>query len=467
MDILLYIKVAVVVLLFFGASIFVHEFGHFWVARRRGMKVEEFAIGFGPKLFSWTRDGVVYSLRAIPAGGFVKLPQMITSEALEGGNAKEEIPPASPVSKILVAVAGPVMNVIFAFIIATFIYFVGLPILVNPSVIGYVEPGSEEEKMGIKPGDRIVAIDSSKVDSWQRILMNTALAPTNVFNVSIVRDGVTNIYQLTARQSADTGGLKLLNLGSQEHPVVGGVLAGNPADKAGLKAKDKILTFDGIQMVSQEQLVEIVSKRGGKECVIEVERDGQKLALKVTPHQAKDSERAMIGISFAGSYYQVQRPGPLPWLQLEDVVDQTFRTLNALFHSKQTGVGLKDLSGPPGIFAMLASRVNTDYRLALSFLVLLNINLAVLNMLPIPVLDGGHIVMSIIEKIRRKPMSLKFVEYTTTAFAILMISLMVYVSFNDIKRFKLFKAMFQQETRIEEPGATNNTTPTPATNPAK
>jgi regulator of sigma E protease len=118
----------------FGASIFIHEFGHFWVARKLGMKVEEFAVGFGPKIYSWKRDGIEYSLRWIPAGGFVKLPQMITSEALEGKNDYEgvlkgdlPVPPAPPSHKILVAFAGPFMNVVFAFAIATVIYFVGLP----------------------------------------------------------------------------------------------------------------------------------------------------------------------------------------------------------------------------------------------------------------------------------------------------------------------------------------------------
>src|SRR5580698_7930972 len=109
----LYIAAGVVFL--FGAAIFVHEFGHFWVALKMGLKVEEFAIGFGPKIFSWTRNGIVYSLRWIPAGGFVKLPQMITSSAIEGDKKEEEIPPAPPFAKILVAVAGPIMNVLFAF----------------------------------------------------------------------------------------------------------------------------------------------------------------------------------------------------------------------------------------------------------------------------------------------------------------------------------------------------------------
>src|SRR5256885_16432089 len=145
------------VLLLFGAAVFVHEFGHFCMARRRGMKVEGFAIGFGPKIFSWTRDGVEYSWRWIPAGGFVKLPQMITSEALEGASGSaESTPPAPPWSKILVAVAGPLMNVIFGFAIATLIYFVGLPVAVNPPIIGHVEPGSDENRKGIREGDPIL-----------------------------------------------------------------------------------------------------------------------------------------------------------------------------------------------------------------------------------------------------------------------------------------------------------------------
>src|SRR6266446_2974549 len=112
--------VIVSVVLLFGAAVFVHEFGHFWMARRRGLKVEGFAIGFGPKILSWKRDGIEYSWRWIPAGGFVKLPQMITSEALEGesGSADEKVPPAAPLSKILVAIAGPLMNMIFGFAIA-------------------------------------------------------------------------------------------------------------------------------------------------------------------------------------------------------------------------------------------------------------------------------------------------------------------------------------------------------------
>jgi regulator of sigma E protease len=146
----------------------------------------------------------------------------------------------------------------------------------------------------------------------------------------------------------------------------------------------------------------------------------------------------------------IQRPGPTPWEQVRDVLDKTFATIGALVHSRETGVGAKDLSGPVGILSILAAQVKTDYRLALSFLVLLNINLAIINLLPIPVLDGGHILMAIIEKIWRRPLSLKFVEYTTTGFAMLLISLMLYITFFDIKRWQLFRAMFNSDVQIEQ-----------------
>ena len=154
-------------------------------------------------------------------------------------------------------------------------------------------------------------------------------------------------------------------------------------------------------------------------------------------------------------------------MQVEEVWNRTFGTFGALIHSKETGVSAKDLSGPIGIFAMLAIHVKIDYRLAMSFLVTLNISLAVLNMMPLPVLDGGHIVMAIIEAIFRRPVPLKLQEYATTAFAVLLISFMVYVSYHDLGRLPLFKSMIQQENHVDEKPAAQSppsisTAPAPA-----
>ncbi len=455
---ILYVVGAMVLL--FGAAVFVHEFGHFWMARRRGMKVEAFAIGFGPKIVSWKRDGIEYSWRWIPAGGFVKLPQMITSDALEGRSGDEHIPPAAPFSKILVAFAGPFMNVVFAFAIATLIYFVGLPVPVNPSIVGHVEPDSDEAKLGIQAGDRIVAVNGEKVKSWQDVFQATALARTNVLPVAIDRSGLIHTYQLKTTTDNPLG-LKMLNLESKDHVVIGSVERGSAADAAHLQPGDEIVKFGGVPIVAREQLSEIVNKHADQLSPIVIHRGNETLSLNVTPKLDPQHHRARIGIVFA-TKYEVQKPGPSPWAQITEVWNKTFRTLGALFHSKETGVGVKDLSGPPGILAMLAAQINTDFRLALSFLVLLNINLAVLNLLPIPVLDGGHILMAVIEKIWRRPLSVRFVEYTTTAFALALITFMLYVSFNDVtQRYSLFKSMFQGKAHIEEHSSSPSTNSLP------
>lgn len=458
MSILSLLYVVGTVLLLFGAAIFVHEYGHFWMARRRGMKVEAFAIGFGPKIFGWTRDGVEYSWRLIPAGGFVKLPQMVTSEALEGKHATEPLPEITPLTKILVSVAGPFMNVVFAFVIATVIYFTGLPILVNPPIIGFVEPNSTEAKLGILEGDRIVEVDGRPIRGWMEVQEATGLARTNMLPVVIERNGERNTYNLEAKVNS-TFGFKLLNLEPRDHPVVGGVKSGSAAEEAKLQEKDLIIGFAGVPIVNKEQLIKLIRSRGGQVSVIEVKRGDQKLKINITPRQDPTSKDGIIGVALTSDLaelYQVQKPGPLPWDQVSEVISKTIKTFSALYHHEQTGVGAKDLSGPVGIFAMLAKWVNTDYRLALSFLVLLNINLAVINMLPLPVLDGGHITMSLFEVITRRRLSVRFQEYATTIFAVLLISFMVYVTFYDIKRLPLFKAFITQETHIEPSGTSTN-----------
>jgi regulator of sigma E protease len=146
-----------------------------------------------------------------------------------------------------------------------------------------------------------------------------------------------------------------------------------------------------------------------------------------------------------------------------NVCDQVYSTISALVHTRESGVHASDLSGPVGIIGALAVQANTDYRLALSFLVMLNVNLAILNMLPMPVLDGGHILMAILERIRRRPLEVRFIEYTTTAFAALLILFMVYVTFFDIKvRLPLFHMMFNRETQIEQPEKPAETPPAAA-----
>lgn len=447
-DIFSWLYVIGAVVLLFGAAVFVHEFGHFWVALKRKMKVEAFAIGFGPKIFGWTKNGIDYSWRWIPAGGFVRIPQMVTSDALEGKDKNSEpIPPAPPLSKILVAFAGPFMNIVFAFVIAIVIYFVGLPVLINPSIVGYVDPESAEAKLGIKEGDKIVAVDGRPTKTWSDVQMATILARTNLIPVTLDRAGQTISLALEAKAN-DTLGGKYLNLDSKDHPELTDVMEGAAQD-AGLKPKDVVLKFAGVTVSGINQLKSLIEQRPGEPTPIEIQRGSEKLTLTVTPRGEKGG-KGKLGVALGPNsvnVYEIQYP--TPWESISDVWIKTFQTLGAVARPKETGVGPKDLSGPIGIFALLAAQVKTDYRLALNFLILLNVNLAILNLLPVPVLDGGHIVMSMIEAVRKRPLSARFQEYATTAFAVLLISFMVYVSFHDVKRFRLFRSLFQQETQIE------------------
>ena len=446
--------VVLAVLVFFGASVFVHEYGHFWMARLRRMVVLGFSIGFGPKIFGWMdRHGVEWAVRWIPAGGFVKLPQMLTSETIEGA-ADPAVPPASPVSRIWVALAGPVMNILFALAIASVIWLVGLPVPVNPPIIGYVEPDSAEARLGIREGDRMVRVDGKLVRRWQDVQRFTVLARSQNIAVEIARGDSVSNYVLTAVVNP-TFGLKLLNLDPKDHPVIMDLTPGGAAQEAGMAVNDQFISFGGVPVVGQSQLVDLIRAQSGKMAQIEVQRANQRMTFTVTPRVDPTSGVARIGVTIAPSRvltYQLQRPGPTPWEQVSGVLVQMGELVGALAHSKETGVSAKDMSGPVGIFGKLAADVNADIRLALSFLVMLNVNLAIINLLPIPVLDGGHITMALYEIITRRRVAPRFQEIATSAFAVLLLSFMAYVSFFDVvKRGPLFRAMFRQETVIEAP----------------
>jgi regulator of sigma E protease len=376
---------------------------------------------------------------------------MVTAEAIEGKSKDDApLPPISPLSKILVAFAGPFMNVVFAFVIATVIYYVGLPVPVNPPIIGHVEPGSEEAKMGIQEGDIIVRVGDKVTKSWEDIMETTVLARTNVLPVVIERKGVATTYQLTTVIS-EAVGLKVLNLDPRDHPVIKEVTDKSAAQEAGLKADDEIVSFAKIPVAGREQFIKLIQERASQPTEIVVKRGGNKVALAVTPRLNPATGKGLIGAQI-GNNGQVmyQLLYPTPWAQVSDVFEKTISQFSAILHSKQTGVGAKDLSGPVGIFAMLAAQVNADYRLALSFLVLLNINLAFLNLLPLPVLDGGHITMAVLEKLRGRPLSVKVIEYLTTVFAVMLLSFIVYVSYHDIKRIPLFRSMFNSKPQFQQ-----------------
>src|ERR1017187_8677272 len=349
------VYVVLAVILLFGAAVFVHEYGHYWMALRRGMKGEAFWIGFGPKIVSWTRDGVEWSWRWIPAGGLVKLPQLVTSDIIEpkSGESAESLPVASPLSRILVALAGPMMNVLFGVAIACLLWGVGMPVQVNPPIIGYVDPASPEAKLGIEPGDEILSVDGKAITSWHDVQETSILARSTNLAVVIARPGkFTNTFELTTVVSESLG-LKILNLDPRDHPVIKRVLSGSAAEAAGLKDGDEVLMFAQVPLFGSDQFIRLIQKCPGETKDIVIKRDGQRQSLTVTPRMDSSAKIGRIGaeIGTGKLIYRIEHIPP--WTQISEVVDRTVGTFAALIHSKQTGVGLKDLSGPPGILALL------------------------------------------------------------------------------------------------------------------
>ena len=457
-----FVYCAFMVLLLFNLTIFVHEFGHYLLARWRKLQVDEFSIWFGPAIWQKRVGDVLFSLRSIPLGGYVKLPQLQPDDPIEGKSEtpKEQLPPVRPIDKIPTLFAGSFFNFLFAFLIACLLWIIGIPVdkSFTDTTIGYVPEKSAEAEAGLRIGDKIVSINGNAVRDWMDIKAETALATTSALSVSVLRDHKTEV--LYFQPAKNMLGIRELQSESRQGVVVGRVIDGTPASRAALKIDDRILSINGIELLSPDHLASIVAPRAGKECAIVLDRNGHRMTLTVTPVLDPDARRGKIGIGFKISEADTVLIHPNPIKQITEVLLRMAQIINAIFHHKETGIGVKDLAGPIGIVDQLYQMVAVDIRHALYFLVLLNVNLAILNLLPLPVLDGGHIMFTLLEWIRRKPLNHKLMEAIQMAFVILLLAFVVYVSFNDVKRWRLMHGF---GPKLEASPAGQNSAPTDPT----
>jgi regulator of sigma E protease len=464
MESLKFVYCIVMVLLLFNLTIFVHEYGHYLLARWRKLKVEEFAIWFGPVLWQRKIGDVVFSLRSIPLGGYVKLPQLQPDDPIEGKTEvpQDQLPPVKPIDKIPTLFAGSLFNFIFACVIACVLWVIGIPVdkSLADTTIGYVPASAGETATGLKIGDKVVSINGVEVSDWMDIKVETALAKTPAIDVGVLRNGTQEIIRV--QPTKNFLGFRELGADSRQTVMIGQVIAGAPADRAGLKTDDIIVSFDGVELLSIDHLVEVIGPRAGKECVVVVERGGQKMNISLVPEPNPESKKGKIGIGFKFAESDTVLIHPNPVKQITEVVIQMGKIVNAIFHHKQTGIGVKDLSGPIGIIDQLFLFIGQDFRLALKFLILLNVNLAILNLLPLPVLDGGHIMFTLIEWIRRKPLNARLMEGIQTAFVILLLAFVVYVSFNDVKRWRLMHGFGSKPEAAESASKAAPAAPKPA-----
>jgi regulator of sigma E protease len=431
-------------LFLFGSTVAAHEFGHYLAARKMGLVVERFAIGFGPKIYGRVIDGVEWQLNLLPLGGFVQLPQMSPAEGIEGKTSKEvkDLPPASPKAKIITALAGPVASLALGVLCSIESWIGGVPtnMIYRTTTVGWVEPGSPAYKAGVLPGDRILAIDGQRPDRWAgrpgAVLESILLGTNREILLEVDRNSREIVtLRITPERDQEMEGLR--KLGFEMYPaqtaVVNKVIEGGPAVRAGIRPGDIIRSVHGVR-VWNPAAVKAAVDSGRESLVLGVEdSQGKARTVRLRPEKAMNRQERMIGVVWKPNEIQITHPNPLE--QIGSAAGMVFRTLNALV-SPASSVGVKHLSGPLGIFERLVSLLQTDPRLVIYFSVILNVNLAVLNLLPIPVLDGGHIMFSIIEAFRRRQMQAKTIERIQTAFVILLAGFFVLVTYHDSMRLK-------------------------------
>jgi len=449
MTILHYILIALEVVLIFNLIIGVHELGHFLAARWRGLKVERFAIWFGKPIWKKKIGGVEYALGTIPFGGYVSLPQMATMEAIEGkSDNTEPLPNVAPLDKIIVAFAGPLFSFLLAFAFAGLVWSVGKPTNSSDSTtqIGYVEPTGPAAKAGLKAGDTILEIDGFPVhhfaptsaDSVQwRIVTSTG---TNL-SIKYLRDGKEGMaYAVPYHRPTkwyERKDLRHLQISSADKAIVYDIASNSPAARAGLKPWDEIIALNGEKIYSSmaiDSAEDAMSNGVVKPLVMTVKRGDKQFdctVVAVRPLQPTN-DMPRLGILAMVGDTNITLTYPSPGEQIKTSALQIFNTLGALF-SKKGEIGVQQLGGAVMIGRVYYNLLQDDqgWRRVLWFSVILNVNLALLNMLPLPVLDGGHITLSLIEAIRRRPVNARIVEKIQTMFAALLIFFMVYIAFFD------------------------------------
>ena len=429
--------------------IFVHELGHFLAARWRGMKVERFAIWFGKPIWSKKIGGVEYALGWIPAGGYVSLPQMATMEAIEGKteNSAAQLPSARPLDKIIVAIAGPLFSFLLAVVFAVIVWQVGRPVPQggDKPILGWVVPEGPAWNAGLRPGDTIVSIDGHAIKTYGPPSQDSVLwriitsEGTNIV-IKYSRDGQEKTVEITPLMRKtkwyERRAMRQILVDYPFQAVVGGVLTNSPAELAGLKSGDEIVEVNGEKVFSisaVRHVQEQMTNSDAKPATFKIKRGAEELELSILAAKPTTPTNAppMFGIAWQDLTNRTLIY-PSPAEQIESACGQIFGTIAAVFSTK-TEIGPQHLGGPVMIIRVYKTLFEDEegWRLVLWFSVVLNVNLALLNMLPLPVLDGGHILLSLIEAVRRRAASAKILNYIQTGFAVLLISFMVWIVFFD------------------------------------
>jgi len=419
-----------------GVLIFVHELGHFLAAKRVGIRVLKFQLGFNPTIVSFKRGDTEYSIGALPLGGYVKMAGDSPDETLTG--RADEFLSKSKWERFQVLIMGPAMNLLLALVVTAFVLYRGAEVPAYrdmPPVVGTVMTGSPAAKSDLQPGDRILSVAGRDVDTWEQFFIAVGSRPNRQTSLTIQRDGREMERVVTPIVPPGQSRFEIGDIGvlPDVHPHLQSVSPGEPGERAGLKAGDVILAVDGRPVTFHTQLREAIAKHPEQPMAIAIRRDGAELSVTVTP--ARRGEVGWLGVLPVDETKSL-KPGPVEALVLSarrnvENAGLIFQTVWGLI-TRETSP--KQLMGPVAIAQLSGESAQLGLIPLLSLMALISLNLGLLNLLPIPILDGGHIFIMALEGVARRDFSTRVKEKMLLAGFVVLMMLMVTVIYNDLAR---------------------------------
>lgn len=432
--------------LLLGILIFVHELGHFLLAKLLGVKVLKFSLGFGPRLVGMTFGETEYRLSLIPLGGYVKMLGEEPGEVLENAEKARAYNQQPVWKRFSIVFSGPLFNLIFAAFVTVLIFLSGVPVP-HPD-IGKIEDASPAAAAGLRTGDRVVEINAHPVESWMDIdaFMNENPGEKLLFRID--REGeILELSVIPRKKMAKTifGEEKeIWDIGMMQllYPEVGEVIKGSPAEKAGLIEKDRITEIGGKRLKTWQEMTEIIHENPETALDFKILRNDREVALTITPEKkmfatpdGEEKEIGLIGIRPAGNDF-TKRYG------LDDAISLGIRrtwnisvlTVVSIAKLIQRVIPADTIGGPILIFQMAGQQASKGALDFFGFMAIISINLGILNLLPIPILDGGHLLFLAVEAIRRKPLSENVTILAQKIGLVVILTLIAFAFYNDIVR---------------------------------
>src|SRR2546430_2375855 len=392
-----------------GVLVFVHERGHFLAAKRVRIRVLKFQLGFNPTIVSFRRGDTEYGIGALPVGGYVKMAGESPEEGSTGRS--DEFLSKTKWERFQVLIMGPVMNLLLAFVLLAVVLYQGVEKGAyedQPPVVGRVAAGSPASKADIRPGDRIVAVAGRDVRTWEDALLAIGQRANREIEIKLLRNGL----ETTRRVTPTVEGQSRFEFGQigvvpNVHPHVRSVQSNSAAEKAGLLTDDTVLAVDGQPITFSYQLKDAIAKRPDQEITLDVLRNGQRMSVRATP--AMNGKEGLLGIGIGDDTVRIKpHLGEAIQLSVEKNVEYSRLIFQTLIGLATRETSPKQLMGPVAI-AQLAGEA-PDLIAALTLMASLSLNLGLLNLLPIPVLDGGHIFIIALEGIARRDFSVRVKE---------------------------------------------------------